>query len=211
MNDADIRARLHADFDRDGVPWVDEVQTQRRRADLLAIVGGVLTSIEIKSGKDTLKRLAEQYQLADHRFRQVLVVTEPRHVAGVRSVVGPRCGIWVCEERPDGFHLRTRSKAFGTRRPTPRAKAHPTRIAYLLRRAELGALLGVDPESARRGDLASRLAAELPIEELERAVLDALRARKRESGKAHMASKSCAAAGAPAHRMRTSRDTGTNP
>lgn len=188
MNDADIRTRLQADFDADGTPWVDEVQTKRRRADMLAIVDGVLTSIEIKSGKDTLKRLAEQYAVADRTFRQVLVVTEPRHVEGVRSVVGPRCGIWVCEETERGFFLRRKSKAFGTRKPRPKANAHAARLAFLLRKPELGAVLGLATvDDATRSRLASDAASTLTVEALELAVMEALRERKREKGLEHLA------------------------
>ena len=189
MKDEDIRARLQADFDRDGTPWVDEVKVGDRRADMVAIVRGVLTSIEIKSDKDTLKRLEEQFRLFDRCFRQVLVVTEPRHVEGVKTVVGPHCGIWVCEEVDGGFYLRTRSRAFGTRTPRPRQRPHPARIAHLLRKAELKAVLRL-PEDAplTRGELSARAGRELAIEDLERAVLEMLRVRKIEAGKPHLAS-----------------------
>lgn len=190
MRDADIRTRLHAEFDDVGAAWVDEVQVKGCRTDMVAFVGGVLTAIEIKSGRDTLERLQRQMELVDWRFRQTLVVTEPRHVEGVRATVGARCGIWVCEERPTGFFLRRRSRAFGTRAPRPRDAAHPQRIVYGLGRTEIAAALGVEPESAPRGELAAALAAR-PIEEVEAVALEAWRQRKLtgENPKPHLASR----------------------
>lgn len=188
MNDAEIRARLHAHFDREGSPWVDEVTTTDCRVDMLALVGGVLTGIEIKSGKDTLKRLDRQIANFERRFRQVLVVTEARHAPKVKAAVPGHCGIWVAEETPTGVFLRTRSRALGTRRPQPRGRGNPMRLLWLLRRAELVTALGEDPA----GPLTKRAAAELlraerSVDAVERLVLDALVARKGAAGKGHLA------------------------
>ena len=190
MNDADIRDRLHAEFDAAGIPWVDEVRLDKAtRIDMLALIDGVLTAIEIKSGKDTTKRLQRQFAAADYRFRQVLVVTEPRHVASAKAVVGPRCGIWVCEEQPRGFFLRRNSRAFGTRKPRPAAEAHPARLTVLLRRSELAAALGLPPDAdARKGELDQRLRGNLAQEQIEAIFIDALRGRKLAAGQPHLAS-----------------------
>jgi len=179
VNDADIRDRLHAEFDKDGIPWVDEINVKDCRVDMVAMIDDVLTGIEIKSDKDTLKRLVKQYALYDHRFRQVLVVTEPRHVEGVRATVGDRCGIWVCEEQENGFFLRTRSRKFGTRKPRPRAKAHSARIVYGLRRLELLQALGLDETSAMpKSEAAERVTRELSTEAIERVAIEAWQRRK---------------------------------
>ncbi|MGI9186644.1 MAG: sce7726 family protein [Gaiellales bacterium] len=191
MNDADIRTRLHADFDQAGIAWVDEIKVKECRVDMVALLDGVLTAIEIKSGKDTLKRLERQYALYDQRFRQVLVVTEPRHVAGVRSVVGARCGIWVCEEQADGVHLRQRSRPYGTRRPQVRPTARSGRIAYALQRGELLAALGLAEDTpVTKSEAARRVMERFGTEEIERIALTAWQGRKGGSDVAEIASPS---------------------
>jgi hypothetical protein len=155
---------------------------------MLALVGGVLTGIEIKSGRDTLTRLDRQIVAFEQRFRQVLVVTEARHAQKAKAAVPLHCGIWVAEETPSGVLLRTRSRPLGTRRPQPRGKGNPMRLLWLLRRAELASALGEDPAGPlTKRAAAERLRAELPIEAVERLVLDALVARKGAAGKEHLA------------------------
>lgn len=191
MNDADIRDRLHAEFDAIGAPWVDEIRLDKAtRIDMLVLLDGVLTAVEIKSGKDTTKRLQRQFAAADRCFRQVLVVTEPRHVESAKAVVGDRCGIWVCEEQPRGFFLRRNSRAFGTRKPQPAGKPRPARIAALLRKFEAIHILHV-PETTTesRNALRERLQRELDVNALEFAVLHALRRRKIDAGNEHLASR----------------------
>lgn len=159
------------------------------RTDMLAMVGGVLTAIEIKSAKDSTKRLARQIEEARWRFRQVIVVTEPKHADVVRQVVDPACGIWVCEERENGFFLRRRSADFGTRAPRLRKRLHPHRLMTLLRKDELVQALGIAEASRRRkSDLIDQLVDQCSAEEIEAVVLTALRERKRAALKPHLAS-----------------------
>lgn len=190
MNDADIRDRLHAEFDAIGAPWVDEIRLDKAtRIDMLVLLDGVLTAVEIKSGKDTTKRLQRQFAAADRCFRQVLVVTEPRHVESAKAVVGDRCGIWVCEEQPRGFFLRRNSRAFGTRKPRPRAASHPARRTKLLRRTELIAALHLPPDTdARKDELDQRLRAAFDDAQLDAIMVDAFRGRKHDAGQPHLAS-----------------------
>jgi hypothetical protein len=62
------------------------------------------------------------------------------------------------------------------------------RLLWLLRRAELASALGEDPAGPlTKRAAAERLRAELPIEAVERLVLDALVARKGAAGKEHLA------------------------
>ena len=46
MNDPEIRTRLHAHFDKQGAPWVDEITLGKRRVDMVALVDGVLTRLD---------------------------------------------------------------------------------------------------------------------------------------------------------------------
>lgn len=186
MNDPEIRARLHAHFDRDGAPWVDEVELAKRRIDMLAMIDGVLTAIEIKSAKDTLDRLAQQVRAARPRFRQVLVVAEADHVEEVASTVPRTCGIWIAEEAPTGVFLKRRAK--GCRKPRPTTHQQPVLLAQLLRREELARALVLEfDEAMKRRDLAATLSTAHPIDDLERIVITALAQRKRAAGKGHLA------------------------
>jgi hypothetical protein len=49
MNAPAIRSYLHVRFDKHGAPWVDGVQLRNNRIDMILLVDGVLTGIEIKS------------------------------------------------------------------------------------------------------------------------------------------------------------------
>lgn len=167
------------------------MQVGRVRVDVVALLGGRLTAIELKSAKDTLTRLGDQYAACERLFPQVVVAAAARHVEGVQAIVGPRCGIWVAEEAPGGVHLRVRSRRAGTRAPKPRSKAKPARLAHYLRRSELLAILGLPPEAAlRKPAAAQRVLAAHPGPELEALVFAALRARKLagDSPKPHLTS-----------------------
>lgn len=187
MNDPDIRQRLHAHFDRQSAPWVDEIQIHKNRIDMVALVDGVLTGIEIKSGTDTLERLVAQLKAYRSRFRQVIVVIEEQHLEGVVAAVPRWCGIWIAEEAGAAVHLKTRGR--GCRKPQPNRRGKVLVLARVLRTAELCVALGVDDAAGlRRGELAERLVASRSVEEVEAVVLDALRQRKLAEDKPHLAS-----------------------
>jgi hypothetical protein len=187
MNDPEIRTRLHAHFDKLGVPWVDEVAMGKRRIDMVAMVDGVLTGIEIKSGTDTLERLVAQLKAYRSRFRQLIVVIEEEHLESVVAAVPRWCGIWVAEQAGSAVYLKTRGR--GCRRPQANRRGRVLELARLLRKAELCAALGVaDDGGIARGELAARLVAERSVEEVEGTVLRVLRERKVAAGKAELAS-----------------------
>ena len=166
MNDPAIRTRLHAHFDKQGAPWVDEVQIHKNRVDMVALVDGVLTGIEIKSGTDTLERLLAQLKAYRSRFRQVIVVIEEKHLEGVVAAVPRWCGIWIAEEAGAAVHLKTRGR--GCRKPQPNKRGKVLMLAKVLRKEELCAALGVAEDSGlARGELAARLVAERSVEEVE--------------------------------------------
>ena len=187
MNDPAIRTRLHAHFDKQGAPWVDEIQIHKNRIDMVALRDGVLTGIEIKSGTDTLERLLAQLKAYRSRFRQVIVVIEEKHLEGVAAAVPRWCGIWIAEEAGAAVHLKTRGR--GCRKPQPNKRGKVLMLARVLRKEELCAALGlVDDESLRRGELAERLVAERSVEDIEAFVMEALRQRKRAACKDALAS-----------------------
>jgi hypothetical protein len=187
MNDPEIRTRLHAHFDKLGAPWVDEVAMGKRRIDMVAMVDGVLTGIEIKSGTDTLERLVAQLKAYRSRFQQVIVVIEEKHLDGVVASVPRWCGIWIAEEAGTAVHLKTRGR--GCRKPQPNKRGKVLMLARVLRKEELCVALGVDDSAGlRRGELAERLVASLSVEEVEAFVVEALRQRKEAAGTSGLAS-----------------------
>ena len=187
MNDPDIRQRLHAHFDKQGAPWVDEVQIHKNRIDMVALIDGVLTGIEIKSGADDLERLKGQLKAYRSRFRQMIVVIEEAHLDSVVAAIPRWCGIWIAEEAPGGVYLKTRGR--GCRKPQPNRRGKVLMLARVLRKEELCAALGfVDDAGLRRGELAERLVAERSVEDIEAFVMEALRQRKRAAGKDGLAS-----------------------
>ena len=186
MNDPEIRERLHEHFDHQGAPWVDEVKIASRRIDMLAVIDGVLTAIEIKSAKDTLDRLPQQLRSARPRFRQTLLVVEQAHVDRARERIPTTSGIWITEQAPAGVYLKRLGK--GCRTPRPTTRQQPALLAGLLRREELARALGLEFDEAKtRRDLSTTLASAHPIDDLERIVITALAERKRAAGKAHLA------------------------
>jgi hypothetical protein len=189
MNDPKIRTRLHAHFDKHGAPWVDEVAMGKRRIDMVAMVDGVLTGIEIKSGADDLERLKGQLKAYRSRFRQLIVVIEEEHLESVVAAVPRWCGIWVAEQAGSAVYLKTRGR--GCRKPQANRRGRVLELARLLRKAELCEALGVaDDGGLARGELAGRLVATLSVEEVEAVVLESLRQRKLAAGKAGLASMS---------------------
>jgi hypothetical protein len=129
MNDPEIRTRLHAHFDKLGAPWVDEVAMGKRRIDMVAMVDGVLTGIEIKSGTDTLERLVAQLKAYRSRFRQLIVVIEEEHLESVVAAVPRWCGIWVAEQAGSAVYLKTRGR--GCRKPQANRRGRVLELAVL--------------------------------------------------------------------------------
>ena len=191
MNDPEIRTRLHAHFDKQGAPWVDEITLGKRRVDMVALVDGVLTGIEIKSGADDLERLKGQLKAYRSRFRQLIVVIEEAHLESVVAAIPRWCGIWIAEEAPGGVYLKTRGR--GCRKPQPNRRGKVLMLARVLRTEELCAVLGLglglaNDDGLKREALAVRLVAERSVEEVEVTVLRVLRERKVAEGKFHLAS-----------------------
>ena len=189
MNDPEIRTRLHTHFDKQGAPWVDEITLGKRRVDMVALVDGVLTGIEIKSGADDLERLKGQLKAYRSRFRQLIVVIEEAHLESVVAAIPRWCGIWIAEEAPGGVYLKTRGR--GCRKPQPNRRGKVLMLARVLRKEELCAVLGLGlagDGGLKREALAVRLVEALPVEGVEAVVLEALRQRKLAAGNGHLAS-----------------------
>lgn len=90
---AALRSALHASLAHDQL--VDEfwVPQSNERVDIVAI-GSILRAFEIKTERDTLKRLPRQAGAYGRLFDQCIVVAASRHVAEAMAVVPPWWGVW---------------------------------------------------------------------------------------------------------------------
>lgn len=175
MHDTEIRNHLHAVFDATGIGYVDEVTFGDRRIDMAAMLDGVLTGIEIKSAKDSLKRLPGQKRRFRSRFRQLVMVTEQNHLAGVLAGLPPWWGIWVASEA-DGVVTLDYLRA-----PRDPQKAQAYLLAQALWLAELETELGLKPGGSLRKPELVELLVEQGPERVEAALLAAIQARKSAS------------------------------
>lgn len=72
-------------------------QRMRTRADLVSVGENYATAFEIKSGRDSLTRLARQADALIQVFDYVVVVVEPCHVAAAADILPARVGLWQCD------------------------------------------------------------------------------------------------------------------
>lgn len=178
MRETEIRtALIHALRQRDGTAAIIEelpIWRGRGRADV-AFVNGELCGYEIKSERDTLRRLGDQVQLYDSIFEFAAVVVAPVHVKGVRKLIPNRWGIFVAQP----LHgLATIRQLRAARR---NSAADAQAVARILRKRECvrvlaknGILVGSATPIRRLWDQV----AELPMGRLLHEVRDALKARE---------------------------------
>jgi hypothetical protein len=115
---------------------VDELPLAFRavRADV-ALVNGHLEGFEIKAGTDTLKRLPAQLEGYEKVFEYLWIVTTKTHLAAVRSLAPPACGLMLAHCGVEGAALRL------IRRAKRNAKRDPSHLVRLLWRDEVLAKL----------------------------------------------------------------------
>jgi hypothetical protein len=161
-----------------GVLVVPELELCRKSARIdLVVINGSLDGYEIKSERDTLRRLPNQVKAYGRVLDQVTIVCASRHTDRVRDLVPSWWGI--TEATNPGLKIQLRC----LRAPTVNPSVDPTAVVQLLWRGELLAevceLQGPRGLSRRtRHQLGELLASELPVEELCRRVRDRLRARQ---------------------------------
>ena len=145
------------------------------RADLAAL-NGVSHGYEIKSGRDTLRRLPQQVRAYNAVFEQVTLVCAQRHLREARPLIPAWWGLIIVQRAPSGVCLgRTRQS-----RPNPSPDSWA--IAALLWRPEalrLLEVLGLDGgmRSKTMWALTEKLAATLAPDRLSYLVRQTLRAR----------------------------------
>lgn len=135
----------------------------RARVDLAAL-NGRFVGFEIKSARDTTRRLTDQLGWYELVFDEIVIVTAPSHLGAIRSVAPGWCGIWRADASGDEAKLTQLRRA----RPNPRWR--PTVALRLLLLDELRALARrVDadvPRRLRHAEAVGRLAERVPPETL---------------------------------------------
>lgn len=142
MNDKQIRLNFHQKrlrrhhVDQDSLV-VDELGLRhgKCRADI-AVINGHFIGYEIKSDKDTLRRLEEQVETYSAVFDRATVIVGPDHVKGISKHI-PHCwGIIAAKEGPrGGIHFET------VRRAEKNREVDDFTVAQLLWRIEVVAEL----------------------------------------------------------------------
>lgn len=151
------------------------------RADL-AVVGTMMMGFEIKSGRDSLKRLPRQISAYSRIFDHCHAVLAPRHVQAALEMLPPWWGVQVAD---DDMRFRSLRKA------ELNAGVDPETLVRLLWRNEAYAALcdlGQRPDSgAGRFHMWELLVSVLDLEHLKRVVRDSL--LRRDPSKARMPSR----------------------
>ena len=144
----------------------------------IAAINGRLVGCEIKSARDNFGRLPSQVPLYSAVLDSAVLVVEGDAAAARAEAQLPSWwGIWCAIETPDGARLKTVRD--GALNPAP----EPLAIAQLLWRDEAYAVverrgLGRCLRNATRWRLWDTLAAEMPLETLQREVREAITARR---------------------------------
>lgn len=184
MRDVDVRRALHRDLYRlhgtDSLTRIlDEfgVCQGMRRIDV-AVVNGELTGFEIKSERDRLDRLPEQRDIYSRVFDRVYLVAAACHMDRATALLPEWWGLTVVQ--PTGHHMALHS----LRAASLNDGQQPYALAQLLWRDEALKLLdqlGMLDAQLRRGSrrhMWQALAGALKLEDLAKAVREALKTRK---------------------------------
>jgi len=122
MRDSDIRKILRSTtlkkFIRDDYSKiVDELDLPitKSRVDI-AVVNGHLHGFEIKSARDTLRRLPNQIEGYSKVFDYVTVVTEDRHYERILDILPDWVGLKICVETSRGIKISTIKKSYINRK-----------------------------------------------------------------------------------------------
>jgi len=151
-SDAEIRAhlgqRLRREHDPTSTILIEELGLDhgRTRVDI-AVLDSSLHGFEIKSSRDTLRRLPNQLSTYSAVFGSLTLVVAPDHLRKLDGMLPSWCGVVVVEKR-DGFALDFRVEKRSYRNPNP----DPFRVAHLLWKSEAMSLLreyGAEEDPAR--------------------------------------------------------------
>ena len=176
MDDIDIRTSLQATFDAEGIGWVNEVTIRDRRIDMVAMIDGVLTGIEIEAHPATLRRLPVQKRRYTSRFRHLVIATAESQLREVLAGLPPCWGVLVASWTPGGLTLERRKAP--ARAASDPGKAQPKLLVEMMSVSEIEAALGLAPDAARQKPDLVPLMLKRSVPEIEAAFLTAQQQRK---------------------------------
>lgn len=141
--DSDIRLALHTKRLRrlkahPDTLVIDELGLAHAKSRIdVAVINGCIHGYEIKSGKDTLDRLATQIGIYRQTLQKLTFVAAPKHVEVIMTHAPGWCGVIAAEQGPRGaisFHV--------VRNAAANPDIDPVMMAHLLWRDEVIHLLG---------------------------------------------------------------------
>lgn len=184
MRDGDIRAALHdrlgADHGREpDTRFVDELGVCGTVRVDVAVINGTFSGYELKSDRDTLRRLPTQVDVYSKVLDHATLVVGERHLAHEETLalLPNWWGVIVARQSSAGVTLEE------TRPPIWNDNVDPAALSRLLWREEALAELarrGLDlgVRTRPRWIIAERLASQVPVEELRAAVRHCLKTRE---------------------------------
>lgn len=184
MRDGDIRVALHDRLaaDHSGEPYtrfVDELGLCGTVRVDVAVVNGTFSGYELKSDRDTLRRLPVQINVYSKVLDRATLVVGERHLAhGTTLEILPSWwGVIAARQRDDGVVLEETRPAVWNNSIDPEALSQLLwREEALAELARRGLDIGVRTKPRRM--VAERLATQLPVEELRAVVRHRLKTRE---------------------------------
>jgi hypothetical protein len=183
MNDESIRLQFHRkrlrrQHEDPETVVVDELGLKhgRCRADI-AVINGHFVGYEIKSDKDSLRRLPEQVDVYSAVFDRVSVIVGERHARAVKPLIPGWWGLILTTQGPRGGVTFTVERKASLNR-----SVDPFSVAQLLWRDEVAGvleMLGAEKKTLRapRKDLYHCLVSEIDLADIRRHVRMCLKAR----------------------------------
>ena len=170
--DAAVRRALHAKRLRRAMACprtlvIDELGLAHAKCRIdVAVINGIIHGYEIKSARDTLRRLSAQIDVFRQTLQRLTIVAAPRHVAGLETQAPEWCGILAAEQGRRGgirFHV--------VRNAAASPDVDPIMMAHLLWREEVITLLrrmGYETRELRRPrkDLYAMLCADMTLSDI---------------------------------------------
>lgn len=181
MRDLDVRKALHSSLlslhaeELTKTRFIDELDLCGEVRVDVAVVNGSLSGFELKSARDTLRRLPKQIELYSSMLDYSTLVVAENHLQSAVSMIPDWWGVVVAHDGPLVSLTEARGAEFN---PT----IDPALLVRLLWRDELLtelAQLGLDKgvKSKPRRALWERLSSEVPLETIREIVRRCLKAR----------------------------------
>lgn len=182
LREPEIKAALIDALYADGMIYDDTVVVSEmpvvhmsRRADIV-VANGHLVGFEIKSDGDRTSRLLGQLEAYQRAFEGIVIVTGAKHLEKCLRIAAPSVGV-VAVDRIDGNSPKARM----VRKPHLRKMSAESAIRHM-RVDDLYVLtrsLDINPDGARDRYTLEGLARNVPLADLRRAALSAIKRRYR--------------------------------